>query len=85
MEGIRNYRVPKTLRQLRSFLGFADYYRRFVRYFSEIVAPLTDMTTGRPRHLNWSKQAIRAFEEITQLFCQASVLYMPRFQDLFFL
>lgn len=85
VEAIRKYRVPNTLRQIHSFLSFTNCYRRFIPNFSEIVAPLTDMIRGRPRHLNWSEPALRAFEEIKQLHCQAPVLYMPRFQYIFFL
>uniref|UniRef100_A0A3B3CR12 Gypsy retrotransposon integrase-like protein 1 n=1 Tax=Oryzias melastigma TaxID=30732 RepID=A0A3B3CR12_ORYME len=39
---------PKTLKELRSFLGFAGYYRRFVKGYSSIVKPLHDLTAGYP-------------------------------------
>ena len=38
--------VPKTKKQLRSFLGLADYYRKFVRNYATMAVPLTDMTRG---------------------------------------
>lgn len=44
---IRDYRLPRNQKQLRSFLGFANYYQWFIQGFSESVAPLTDMTRGK--------------------------------------
>ncbi len=44
----KTWPIPQTLRQLRSFLGFAGYYRRFVRDYSKIVKPLNDLTGGYP-------------------------------------
>lgn len=41
---------PNTLTELKSFLGFAGYYRRFVKDFSKIVKPLNDLTSGYPPH-----------------------------------
>lgn len=40
--------VPKTLKELRSFLGFAGNYRRFVKGYSTVVKPLDDLTSGYP-------------------------------------
>lgn len=40
--------MPQTLKQLRSFLGFAGYYRRFIKDYSKIVKPLNDLTGGYP-------------------------------------
>lgn len=58
VEAMKAYRLPRTLKQFRSFLGFTNYYRRFIRHFSKIVAPLTDMMKGKPRLLNWSKPTV---------------------------
>ena len=40
---VKNWPVPKTVKELRSFLGFASYYRRFVKDFSKIADPLHDL------------------------------------------
>lgn len=45
---LTSWPVPKTLKELRSFLGFASYYRRFVQGFSSIVKPLNNLTAGYP-------------------------------------
>ncbi|XP_049332090.1 uncharacterized protein LOC111196705 [Astyanax mexicanus] len=43
---LKNWPSPKNLKELRSFLGFAGYYRRFIRDFSKIVKPLNELTAG---------------------------------------
>ncbi len=45
---LRTWSRPQTLKELKSFLGFAGYYRRFVKDYSKIVKPLNDLTKGYP-------------------------------------
>ena len=44
IELVKNFPVPKTVRQVQSLLGLANYYRRFVQDFAKIVSPLHDLT-----------------------------------------
>jgi hypothetical protein len=44
VEAVRNWPVPKTLRDVRGFIGFANFYRRFIKDFSKIARPLHDLT-----------------------------------------
>ena len=48
IEALKTWPVPKNLKELRSFLGFSGYYRRFVRDYSKITKPLNDLTAGYP-------------------------------------
>lgn len=48
VEALKTWPTPKNLKELRSFLGFSGYYRRFVQDFSKIVKPLNDLTAGYP-------------------------------------
>ncbi|KAI3351500.1 hypothetical protein L3Q82_020360 [Scortum barcoo] len=48
IEALKTWPVSKNLKELRSFLGFSGYYRRFVRDYSKIVKPLNDLTAGYP-------------------------------------
>lgn len=45
---LKTWPVPESLRELRSFLWFAGYYRRFVKGYSNIVKPLHELTSGYP-------------------------------------
>ncbi|KAJ3550673.1 hypothetical protein NMY22_g304 [Coprinellus aureogranulatus] len=44
VEAVRNWPIPKNLREVRGFLGFANFYRRFIKNFSKIAGPLNDLT-----------------------------------------
>ncbi len=48
IEAAKAWPRPQNLKELKSFLGFAGYYRRFVQDFSKIVRPLNDLTAGYP-------------------------------------
>lgn len=80
-KGIQNTQDPEAA----NFLGFANYYRRLVRNFSEIMTPFTNMTKGKPRQLRWLDQAVKTLEEVKSSLCKEPVLYMPKFQEPFFL
>ncbi len=45
---LKTWPVPKNLKELRSFLGFSGYYRRFIQDYAAIVKPLNDLTSGYP-------------------------------------
>ena len=48
IKALTTWPVPKTLKELRSYLGFAGYYRRYIKGYSAIVKPLHDLTSGYP-------------------------------------
>ncbi|KAG5277367.1 hypothetical protein AALO_G00116720 [Alosa alosa] len=63
IRALTTWPVPKTLKELQSFLGFSGYYRRFVRDYSKIVKPLNALTTGYPpaRKGHRSKTGVKYF------------------------
>ena len=44
VKAIRDWQAPKTIKPVRSFLGFANFYRQFFKDFSKLAAPLTKLT-----------------------------------------
>ena len=48
IEAVRNWPCPNSIKQVRQFLGFAGYYRRFIKGFASIARPLNDLLIGHP-------------------------------------
>ncbi|BHF70212.1 hypothetical protein SprV_0301326200 [Sparganum proliferum] len=73
---IRTWPTPTTQTELRSFLGLASYYRRFIRDFAHIASPLHKLTEkGRP--FVWSDDCVRAFTDLRAALCSAPLLALP--------
>jgi hypothetical protein len=81
VQAIRDWPVPQSIQQVRSFHGLAYFYRRFIKNFSTIVSPMTEVT--RFKTFTWTPQAQRAFDEIKQQSSSTSVLALPCFQEVF--
>src|SRR6266480_2122984 len=70
---IQRWEAPKTVKGVRSFLGFANYYRLFIPEFADITRPLTDLTK-KGQLFNWNDKAQQAFEELKQRFISDPIL-----------
>jgi len=70
---VLSWEVPKTLGEVHSFLGFANFYRRFIKDYSKIACPLTELTK-KMEHWSWNLEAGRAFEELKRQFTMAPIL-----------
>lgn len=81
---VRDFMVPKDLKTLRSFLGLASYYRRFISSFSKIAAPLFELTR-KDTPYEWSPECQTAFSSLKHALTEAPVLAYPRFDDGFLL
>ena len=82
IEAIKSWPIPATLTQLRSFLGLAGFYRRFVRDFSTIAAPLNDLTKkGVP--FRWGPAQDHAFNTLIDKLTHASLLQLSDFGKTF--
>ncbi|KAI2650029.1 Transposon Tf2-6 polyprotein [Labeo rohita] len=77
VNAVRNWPRPKTLKELQRFLGFSNFYRRFIRHFSTVAAPLTSMVKKGETRLSWSSDALQAFHELRQRFTSAPILRHP--------
>lgn len=69
--------LPSNIKELQRFLGFANIYRRFIRNFSLVAAPLTSMLKKGNSGLTWSPAASEAFHNLKQLFTTAPILHHP--------
>ncbi|CAJ0963002.1 unnamed protein product [Ranitomeya imitator] len=77
VQAIQDWTQPTSLKSLQKFLGFANFYRRFICNFSSIARPLTDLTKKGADLVNWSSAAVEAFQELKRRFCCAPVLCQP--------
>ena len=61
---------------VRGFLSFGNFYRRFIRHYSNIAKPLND-TTKKDQPFKWTADCQQAFEELKRCFTEEPVLIMP--------
>ena len=80
----KNFPTPASLKEFKSFLGLANYYRRFVKGFSEIASPL-DALTKKGVKLYWSESCAVAFDRLKLALILAPVLAFPHFDEQFLL
>jgi hypothetical protein len=74
VEAVQQWPVPRTLTQLRAFLGTANYYRRFIKDFAKIAQPLTDLTRNNPKTINWTSECQQAFDKLKRALSEYPVL-----------
>ena len=84
VRAIHDWPVPKTIRQVRGFLGLAGWYRRFIENFSTVVFPITELLS-RKKVFKWTDEAQEAFDKVKTLLTSAPVLSNPDFSKKFFL
>jgi transposase InsO family protein len=82
VKAVRNFPIPKKMGHIRSFLGIAGYYRKFIEQFADIVHALTQLTRSKVQW-QWGTEAQKAFDKITELLCSAPVLAYPNFAQPF--
>ncbi|GKB99891.1 putative reverse transcriptase domain-containing protein, partial [Tanacetum coccineum] len=76
IEAVKNWKVPKTPSEIRSFLGLAGYYRCFIMNFSKIAKPLTSLTQKNQKY-EWDKEQEGAFQTLKDNLCNAPILSLP--------
>ena len=76
LKGIRDWPIPTTVKEVRGFLGFGNFYRRFIRHYSNIAKLLNNLTK-KNQSFNWTAECQQAFEELKRRFTEEPVLIMP--------
>ena len=77
VEAVLTWRAPRTDTQLMSFLGFANYYREFIKGYADKVYPMQKLMRNKGKKFEWNDEAQVAFENIKRELCEAPVLGMP--------
>lgn len=75
VECIAQWPIPNNVKDVQSFLGFANFYRRFIPEFSRIAAPLTNLTRTKPvKRFAWNEDCTAAFFRLRQAFSEGTML-----------
>jgi len=75
VEAVLSWKTPESLTEVQSFLGFANFYRRFIQDYSRVARPLTELTKkGDGREWSWTPEAEEAFQELKRRFTTAPIL-----------
>jgi hypothetical protein len=74
--GVAEWPIPRTVKEVQAFLGFGNFYRRFIKDFSKIARPLFDLTR-KDTQWNWDEGCMTAFTALKQAFVSEPVLLMP--------
>ncbi|KAK3511603.1 hypothetical protein QTP70_011262 [Hemibagrus guttatus] len=77
IKAVTEWPRPTTVKELQRFLGFANFYRRFIRNYSITAAPLTSLLKGKPSRLKWTENATQAFTNLKNSFTTAPILKHP--------
>ena len=83
-QAVREMKPPTNVHGMRRFLGFANFFRRFIRGFSEISIPLHALT-HKNAHFVWSEECQTAFDALREALLSAPVLRLPDFDRPFIL
>jgi len=75
-KAIEEWKIPTTATEVRSFLGLAGYYRRFVENFARLASPLTKLTRKNAK-IVWTQQCEDSFQELKRRLVTAPVLTLP--------
>jgi hypothetical protein len=73
---ILDWEPPKSVHQVRCFLGLAGYYRRFIPNFSRTLKPITELLKKGTKYV-WSKEYDEAFQTLKKLLTTSLVLAQP--------
>ena len=89
IEAVSKWPIPRTVYDVRSFLGFVGYYRRFIKNFSKITKPIREVITGlenqskraaKKTYMEWSDAADTAFEQLKAMCVSTPILAYPNYQ-----
>ena len=86
IQAVRDFPVPVTKKQVRTFLGLSGYYRRFIPQYASIASTLTDLTRkSAPNEVDWTDSCEQAFHKLKLLLCTSPILTSPDFKRPFIL
>ena len=83
VEAISSYPAPRDVREVRQFLGMTNYYRQFVKNFSQIASPLYELTKKTAKGFSCNSDCQDAFDDLKSRLLAPPILAYPDFSKLF--
>ena len=77
IEKIKNYPIPKTVKEARSYLGLINFYRKHIASFANYAVKISDLTKKKTGRFVWTKEANEAFEILKKKLITAPILAFP--------
>lgn len=84
IDTVLNYPIPRTPKKVHSFVSLCSYYRRFIKAFSTISAPLNNLSNSKGK-FKWTKECQDTFLLLKNILTTAPILIYPNFNEPFFL
>jgi len=75
VKGVLNWPIPRNIKEIQKFLGLANYYRRFIKNFTRIAAPL-HIVVRKEQKWKWEKEQ-EVFERLKTVFTTEPILAIP--------
>ena len=80
VEAVRNWTVPKTVTDVRSFLGFTNYYSQLIKDYAKVARPLNTLISGenaakKKKLVEWDEQCQKAFDTLKDLCMNGPIIY----------
>ena len=73
---LRDWKVPTTVTDVRSFLGFTNYYRVFIKGYGQIAKPLNDLTK-KDQPFQWGEPQEKAFRDLIAAVLSDPIIHIP--------
>ncbi|GJV05673.1 hypothetical protein Tco_1343329 [Tanacetum coccineum] len=80
IEAMKSWKAPTTPSEVRSFLGLAGYYRRFIKNFSKIAKPLTSLTQKNQKY-EWGEKQEKAFQTLKDNLCNPNIVRYRKMEE----
>ena len=82
IKAVKDFPVPKKIKQLQTFLGLSGYYRRFIKNYAKIAKPLFDLLKKNVK-FEWTQETHNAFNELKSCLMEEPILMLPDFSKEF--
>jgi hypothetical protein len=83
VDAIKNWLLPKSVFEVRSFHGLEHFYRKFIQNFSGISAPMMDTVKKRHKYFHWTEEAEKSLNLLKKKIMEKLILVLPYFYKTF--